>query len=99
MHICIGLIQCKLVCVMYASSNLVLKLLYSRLIGRNMFGGGQSAPAMAEAFLKWGGGGAKAMTRFSSPTTSGVKSILKLYLSKSIVTDGKTTRSKVESID
>ena len=30
---------------------------------------------------------------------SGVKSILKLYLSKSIVTDGKTTRSKVESID
>ena len=31
--------------------------------------------------------------------TSGVKSILKLYLSKSIVTDGKTTRSKVESID
>ena len=32
-------------------------------------------------------------------TSSGVKSILKLYLSKSIVTDGKTTRSKVESID
>ena len=31
--------------------------------------------------------------------SSGVKSILKLYLSKSIVTDGKTTRSKVESID
>ena len=31
--------------------------------------------------------------------TSGVKSILKLYLSKSIVTDGKTTRSKVTSID
>ena len=31
--------------------------------------------------------------------TSGVKSILKLYLSKSIVTDDKTTRSKVESID
>ena len=31
--------------------------------------------------------------------TSGVKSILKLYLSKSIVTDGKTTWSKVESID
>ena len=31
--------------------------------------------------------------------TSGVKSILKLYLSKSIVTHGKTTRSKVESID
>ena len=30
---------------------------------------------------------------------SGVKSILKLYLNKSIVTDGKTTRSKVESID
>ena len=30
---------------------------------------------------------------------SGVKSILKLYLSKSIVTDGETTRSKVESID
>ena len=30
---------------------------------------------------------------------SGVKSILKLYLSKSIVTHGKTTRSKVESID
>ena len=30
---------------------------------------------------------------------SGVKSILKLYSSKSIVTDGKTTRSKVESID
>ena len=30
---------------------------------------------------------------------SGVKSLLKLYLSKSIVTDGKTTRSKVESID
>ena len=29
--------------------------------------------------------------------TSGVKSILKLYLSKSIVTDGKTTRNKVES--
>ena len=29
--------------------------------------------------------------------TSGVKSILNLYLSKSIVTDGKTTRSKVES--
>ena len=29
---------------------------------------------------------------------SGVKSILKLYLGKSIVTDGKT-RSKVESID
>ena len=31
--------------------------------------------------------------------SSGVKSILKLYLSKSIVTNGKTTRSKVESID
>ena len=31
--------------------------------------------------------------------TIGVKSILKLYLSKSIVTDGKTTISKVESID
>ena len=31
--------------------------------------------------------------------TSGVKSILKLYLSKSIVTDGKTTRSEVESMD
>ena len=31
--------------------------------------------------------------------SSGVKSILKLYLSKSTVTDGKTTRSKVESID
>ena len=31
--------------------------------------------------------------------TSGVKSILKLYLSKSIVTDGKSTRSKVESIN
>ena len=30
---------------------------------------------------------------------SGVESILKLYLSKSIVTDGKTTQSKVESID
>ena len=30
---------------------------------------------------------------------SGVNSILKQYLSKSIVTDGKTTRSKVESID
>ena len=30
--------------------------------------------------------------------SSGVKSILKLYLSKSIVTDGKTTPSKVESI-
>ena len=30
---------------------------------------------------------------------SGVKSILKQNLSKSIVTDGKTTRSKVESID
>ena len=30
--------------------------------------------------------------------SSGVKSILKLYLSKSIVTDGKTTRSKVESM-
>ena len=30
---------------------------------------------------------------------SGVKSILKLYLNKSIVTDGETTRSKVESID
>ena len=28
---------------------------------------------------------------------SGVKSVLKLYLSKSIDTDGKTTRSKVES--
>ena len=34
-----------------------------------------------------------------SIVTSGVKSILKLYLSKSTVTDGKTTRSKVESID
>ena len=31
-------------------------------------------------------------------TSSGEKSILKLYLSKSIVTDGITTRSK-ESID
>ena len=31
--------------------------------------------------------------------TSGVKSILKLYLSKSIVTHGKTTLSKAESID
>ena len=30
---------------------------------------------------------------------SGVKSILKQNLSKSIVTDGKTTRSKVKSID
>ena len=30
---------------------------------------------------------------------SGVKSIFKLYLSKSIFNDGKTTRSKVESID
>ena len=30
---------------------------------------------------------------------SRVKSILKLYLCKSIVTDGKATRSKVESID
>ena len=30
---------------------------------------------------------------------SGVKSILKLHISNSIVTDGKTTRSKVESID
>ena len=29
----------------------------------------------------------------------GVKSILKLHLSKSIVTDGKTTQSKVEGID
>ena len=34
----------------------------------------------------------------SSMTSSGVKSILKLYLSKSIVTDGKTTRSKVEKV-
>ena len=33
-----------------------------------------------------------------TPISSGVKSILKLYSSKSIVTDGKTTRSKVESI-
>ena len=33
------------------------------------------------------------------PVCSGVKSILKLYLGKSIVTDGKTTRSEVESID
>ena len=32
-------------------------------------------------------------------TNSGVKSILKLYLVKSSITDGKTTRSKVESID
>ena len=30
---------------------------------------------------------------------SGVKGILKLYLSKSVVTDGNTTQSKVESID
>ena len=30
---------------------------------------------------------------------TGVKRILKLYLSRGIVTDGKTTRSKVESID
>ena len=34
-----------------------------------------------------------------APGCYGVKSILKLYLNKSIVTDGKTTRSKVESID
>ena len=32
-------------------------------------------------------------------TSSGVKSIIKLYLSKSVATDGKTTPSKVESID
>ena len=30
--------------------------------------------------------------------SNGVKSILKLYVSKSIVTDGKSTRSEVESI-
>ena len=35
----------------------------------------------------------------SSAATSGVKSISKLHLYKSIVSDGKTTRSKVESID
>ena len=38
-------------------------------------------------------------TALAEHVVSGVKSILKLYLSKSIVTDGKTTRSKVESID
>ena len=38
-------------------------------------------------------------SRGNAAVNSGVKSILKQYLSKSIVTDGKTTRSKVESID
>ena len=36
---------------------------------------------------------------FLVPIPSGVKSILKQNLIKSIVTDGKTTRNKVESID
>ena len=38
-------------------------------------------------------------TRVQVGCSSGVKSFLKQYLSKSIVADGKTTRSKVESID
>ena len=39
------------------------------------------------------------VTEGDCEVSSGVKSIFKLYLSKSIVTDGKTTRSKAESID
>ena len=39
------------------------------------------------------------VSQLSGASYSGVKSILKLYLSKNIVTDGKTARSKVESID
>ena len=36
---------------------------------------------------------------FDNGTASGAKNISKLYLSKSIVTYGKTTRNKEESID